>query len=78
MPQFELKHYHEEDWIEVSETAFLQSLLDNFSRITPIISEMLQGREIVASNAIFRIKNDVMKVGNFCVRSSADTKTTFE
>ncbi len=71
MPQFEVKCFHEEDWQEVSETAFLQSLLDNFNRITPTISEMFQGKEIVTSTAIFRIKNDAMKVGNFRVRSSA-------
>ena len=58
MPQFEVKYIHEGDWSEVSETAFLQNLLDNFNRITPIISEMFQGKEIVTSAAIFRIKND--------------------
>jgi hypothetical protein len=56
MPQFEVKNIHEEDWNEVSEKAVLQSLLDNFNRITPIISEMFQGKEIVTSTAIFRIK----------------------
>ncbi len=59
MPQFEVKYFHEEDWNEVSETAFLQSLLDNFNRITPIIGEMFQGKEIVTSTAIFRIKRIV-------------------
>jgi hypothetical protein len=56
MPQFEVKYFHEEDWNEVSETAFLQSLLDNFNRITPVISEMFHGKEIVTPTAVFRIK----------------------
>jgi hypothetical protein len=59
MSQFEVKYSHQEDWNDVSETAFLQSLLDNFNHITPVISEMLQGKEIVTSIAIFRIKRIV-------------------
>ena len=56
-PQFEVKHISEEDWNRVSEKAFLKSLLNNFTHITPIISEMYKGKEIVTSKAIFRIKN---------------------
>ena len=53
--QFEVKYPYNGDWIEVSENVFLRDLLNDFDRITPIITEMLEGREIVSQSAAFRI-----------------------
>ena len=57
LPIYELKYSEEKDWDAVSENAALKELLDNFERITPIISEMLHGKEINTQRGIFRIKN---------------------
>jgi hypothetical protein len=54
--QFEVKYPNNGEWIEVSGNIFLRDLLTDFDRITPIITEMLEGQEIVSPSAAFRIK----------------------
>ncbi len=54
---YELKYSEKKDWNIISEKTALENLLDNFERITPIISEMLHGKEINTQGGIFRIKN---------------------
>ena len=55
-PQFEIKNYSENDWNRVSEKDFLLKLMDNFEMITPVLSDMLQGKEIITNFCIYRIK----------------------
>ena len=57
IPTYELKHYKENEWNAISEKAALEDLLDNFERIAPVITKMLNGREINTRRGIFRIKN---------------------
>ena len=57
LPIYELKYSEEKDWNTISEKAALEDLLDNFERVTPIISEMLHGKEINTQRGTFRIKN---------------------
>ncbi len=56
-PQFEVKHFDRGDWEEISEIAVLEKLVDRFDRITPVLTEMLQGKEIITPDGIFRMKN---------------------
>ncbi len=44
--QFEVKQFDAKNWRYVSEVAALQVLQRNFSRISPIICQMLEGEEI--------------------------------
>ena len=44
--QFEVKQLDAKNWRYVSEVAALQVLQRNFSRISPIICQMLEGKEI--------------------------------
>ena len=57
LPIYELKHSEGKYWNAVPEHAALEELLDSFERITPIIYEMLHGKEINTHRGIFRIKN---------------------
>ena len=57
IPQFEVKHFDRGDWEEISEIAVLEKLVDRFDRITPVLTEMLQGKEIITPDGIFRMKN---------------------
>jgi len=57
MPHFEVKYINEKDWKNVSEITFLSSLQDTFARISPILSEMFQGKEIMTPSVKYRIKN---------------------
>lgn len=57
LPIYELKDSEDKDWNTISEHAALKELLDNFGQITPIIRDMLDGKEIHTQSGIFRIKN---------------------
>jgi hypothetical protein len=52
--QYEFKHVGENSWQKVSEKIVLESLVDHFERIIPIISRMLRGEEIITSRGIYR------------------------
>ena len=57
MSQFQVKYFDEDDWQEVSETFVLEKLVDNFDRLTPLLSELVQGKEIITPEGFFRKKN---------------------
>jgi hypothetical protein len=58
---FELSHYefknsNSDEWHRVSETIVLQKLVDFFDPLTPLLTEMLQGKEITTPEGIFRMR----------------------
>jgi hypothetical protein len=53
---YEVKKSGENHWQEVSEKMVLDKLADNFNQITPVLTKMLQGNEVVAEKEIFRVK----------------------
>ncbi len=57
--QFEVKQLDTKIWQYVPEVAALQVLQKNFSRISPIICQMLEGKEIATPDGkvCIRIKN---------------------
>ena len=55
-PKFEIKNFSENDWNRISEKDFLLKLVDTFELITPVLSDLLQGKEIVTKFCIYRIK----------------------
>jgi len=57
MSQFQVKYLDEDDWKEVPEINVLEKLMVEFGRATPFIIEMVQGKEIITSDGIFRMKN---------------------
>ena len=54
--QYEIKQIESDGWKIISEANALELLLDSFSKITPIIAEMLQGKEVIVSKGILRIR----------------------
>ena len=57
VPIYELRYFEKNEWNAISEKAALEDLLDNFERISPVISKMLLGKEINTQRGVFRIKN---------------------
>ena len=55
LPKFEVKKSDMDCWQCISEVDALEILQTNFERITPLIDEMLQGKEIMTPHGIFRI-----------------------
>lgn len=56
MSQFQVKYPDEDGWKEISESRVLGKFVDEFDRITPIIIQMVQGKQIITTDGIFRMK----------------------
>ena len=56
LSQFEVKPLYAKNWRYISEVAALELLQDKYHRITPILSQMLQGKEITTPDGIFSIR----------------------
>jgi hypothetical protein len=57
LSQYEFKDSNSDDWQKVSETFVLEKLVDIFDPLTPLLSEMVQGKEVITSEGVFRMKN---------------------
>jgi hypothetical protein len=55
--QYEFKDFNSDDWQKVSETFVLEKLVDIFDPLTPLLAEMVQGKEVITSEGFFRLKN---------------------
>jgi len=56
MPKFEIKNISGTDWEKLSEREFLLKLSDEFNLITPVLSDIFQGKEIINRDFIYRIR----------------------
>ena len=61
MSQFQVKYPDADGWKEISENRVLGKLVDEFDRITPIIIQMVQGKQIITTDGVFRMKEVVQK-----------------
>jgi hypothetical protein len=52
--KYEFKHFGAHNWQKVSEKVVMEKLVDNFDPVTPIISKILSGEEIITSQGIYR------------------------
>jgi hypothetical protein len=55
--QYEFKDPNSDDWQRVSEKFVLEKLVDVFDPLTPLLSEMVQGKEVITAEGIFRMRN---------------------
>ena len=55
--QYEFKDSNSDNWLKVSETFVLEKLVDVFDPFTPLLSEMVKGKEVITSEGAFRIKS---------------------
>jgi hypothetical protein len=53
---FEVKKLGEDKWHEASERMVLKKLAECFDPVTPILTKMMEGNEIVAQREIYRIR----------------------
>jgi hypothetical protein len=65
MTNWEVKYFAKDNWEQISEIAVLGYLVDSFDCLSPIIVEMLQGKEIAIADRVFRMKNCGNKCNHF-------------
>ena len=54
--QYIIKQNERDGWKIISEATALELLYDDFSKITPVIDDMLNGKEVITPKGILRIK----------------------
>jgi hypothetical protein len=56
MPSYEVKYHNKNKWERISEAKVLGRLSEIYGRVTPVIQEMIDGKQVPTPNAVFRIK----------------------
>ena len=56
MLHYEVRYFDKTEWEKISEVEVLESLQDAFVRITPVLRDMIQGKQVKTPDAIYRIK----------------------
>jgi hypothetical protein len=54
--QYEFKVSNSDDWQRVPEKLVLEKLVDFFDPLTPLLADMIQGKEVTTPEDIFRMK----------------------
>ena len=56
LPLYEAKYRQTEEWQEISEVELMEGLYGVFDKVTPAIQEMMEGKEIITPQAVYRLK----------------------
>jgi len=56
MPKYECKFNDKETWEDVSESELLRDLQLYYGAVTPAIQQIMKGKHIQTSKAIYRLK----------------------
>ena len=56
MPRYEAKYFPKNHWEEISDIEMMDGLYKIYNKITPVIKEMIQGKEIQIADAVYRLK----------------------
>jgi hypothetical protein len=57
MPKYEVRDVDGGRWEDVSEKNFMETLVDIFDQVSPIMIDILHGKEVRTPCGIFRLKN---------------------
>ena len=52
--RYQIRESEKDTWEDVSESTVLEMLSTRFDRLTPILSELLQGKEIITAHECYR------------------------
>lgn len=52
--RYEFKHVGETKWQKISEKTVMETLVDNFDPVTPVLARILKGEEIITAHGIYR------------------------
>ncbi len=61
LTRYETRRIGEHEWYKISEKAAMERLVDRFDPVSPIITRMLRGEEIIVSQEIYRIIRTELK-----------------
>ena len=56
MPLYEVKYKDREEWEQISDLEVMERLYRIYRKVTPAIKDMINGKEISTSGAVYRLK----------------------
>ena len=56
-PKYEVRDVDGGRWEDISEKNFMETLVDIFDQVAPIITDILHGKEVMTPYGIYRLKN---------------------
>jgi hypothetical protein len=56
MPSYEVKYHNKKNWEKISEAKVLGNLSETYGHITPVLQEMIDGKQVPTPTAVYRIK----------------------
>jgi len=57
VPRYEVRYHRKEIWEDISELALMQRLHETYGRVTPLIRQMLEGKQVQTPEAAYRLKD---------------------
>lgn len=57
MPKYEVRDVDGGRWVDISEKNFMETLVNIFDQVTPIMTDILDGKEVITPYGIYRLKN---------------------
>jgi len=57
MPRYEVRNIGGDRWEDISEKNFMEMLVEIFDKVSPVMADILHGKEVITPNAIYRLKN---------------------
>ena len=58
-PLYEVRCYDNHEWQEISEIEIMHELYKIYKQVTPVIKEMMKGKEIKTPDGFFRLRFEV-------------------
>ena len=55
-PRFEVRCHEKSEWQEISEIEIMDGLYKIYKRVTPVIKEMINGKEVQTPDGLYRLK----------------------
>ena len=56
MPLYEVRYSKEDEWTEISDVELVDQLYRSFNKVTPVIKEMIAGKEVNTPHGTYRLK----------------------
>ena len=56
LPLYEIKYHEDGDWIEISDVDLMDQLYKTYDKVSPIVKEMIKGKEVKTTHGMFRLK----------------------
>ena len=67
MPHYEVRYHEKDDWQEISDVELMEGLYKVYDRVTPVIREMIKGKELRTPDAFYRLKWENREAGKVVV-----------